>query len=111
MKFAPGTPKSVIQAADHASMHGPKVDKTAPVRPMPVMPKGNTPISRPTVSGGPPPAMPVGRPALMPAGGVPRRSLNPTMMNKGGYVKNGGQLNLGSGRVSTATKNKKNPNF
>jgi len=47
----------------------------------------------------------------MPAGGVPRRSLNPTMMNKGGYVKNGGQLNLGSGRVSTATKNKKNPNF
>jgi hypothetical protein len=35
MKFAPGTPRSVIKAAEQAWMSGnrPKVDKTAPVRP------------------------------------------------------------------------------
>ena len=30
---------------------------------------------------------------------------------KGGYVDKGGKLNLGSGRVSTATKNKSNSNW
>jgi hypothetical protein len=41
-------------------------------------------------------------------------SPSPTMpapMKKGGYVGGGGKLNLSSGRVSTATKNKKSPNF
>ena len=35
----------------------------------------------------------------------------PAPMKKGGYVSKGGKVNLGSGRVSTASTGKKNPNF
>ncbi len=41
-RFAPGTPQSVIKAAEQAYMNRPKIDKTAPVQP--TMPKKPSPI-------------------------------------------------------------------
>jgi hypothetical protein len=44
MKFAPGTPQSVIKAAEQAYMNRPKIDKTAPVQP--IMPPKPSPINQ-----------------------------------------------------------------
>jgi hypothetical protein len=58
----------------------------------------------------------VNRPASPPTNFSPMSSTSPSPsmpapMKKGGYVSNGGKINLSSGRVSTAVKNKKSPNF
>jgi hypothetical protein len=95
MKFARGTPKSVVKAAENAWMHGPKVDKTAPVRPikptqpMPTKPGVNPPPSGPRGVG---PTDGPSRP--MPAPTTPPPPVKPTTM--------GGRVNPMGDSVRTA---------
>ena len=73
MIFAPGTPQSVIKAAEQAQKNKPKVDKTLPIQPTKVPP----PEVRPTVSGGPT-VNPMRNPARLPVPTTPPPPVKPT---------------------------------
>lgn len=118
MKFAPGTPESVMRE-ETQKFYNRKVDKNAPIN---TGDMGSTPRTRPRPVGGSAP-MPVrdigtGNPAFKPKVQPTQPMAQPSVnyaaqagMKKGGYVSKGGKINLGSGRVSTAEKGKKNPKF